>query len=128
MSKYSFLLNNSHRPNVKVCPRTLCKIQIYMVINGKTVIPKVLHNIVNLIGIMLGKIIHNSLNGLRILNLPSQTNKIINGRTSRTNGNHLREIGSLQINGEDLNSGLTKIPVIQNYRPTTCTNTTTYES
>ena len=108
MSKYSLFLNTKHGPNVKACLRTLCKIQIYMVINGKTIIPKVLHNIVKLIGIMLGKIIHNSLNGLRIPNLPSQINKIIHGKTSRTNSNHLKGIGSLQTNRGDLNSDLTK--------------------
>ena len=67
--------------------------------------------------IMLGKIMHNNLNGLKIPNLPNQTNRIINGKTSRTNGNHPRGIGSLQTNGEDLNSGLTKILVLHNYHP-----------
>ena len=72
MSKYSLFLNVRHGIHIKVCLRTLYKIQIYIVINGKTIVPKVLHNIVNLIGIILGKIIHNSLNG----------------RSSQTNGNH----------------------------------------
>ena len=115
MRKYSSLLNVGHGPNVKVCLKTLYKIQIYIVINGKAIVPKVLHNIVNLIGIMLGKIIQNNLNGLKIPNLPSQTNKIINGKINKTNGNHPRGIGSLQINGEDLNNDLTKILVIHNY-------------
>ena len=99
MSKYFFSLDTDHGLNVKVCLRTLCKIQIHMVINGKIVIPKVLHNI-NLIGIMLGKTIYNNLNGLKITNHPSlritngRTNKT-NGKTSRTNGNHLKGIGNL---------------------------------
>lgn len=115
MSKYSLLLNTSHGLNDKVCFRILCKIQFHMVINGKTIIPKVLHNIENLIGIMIGKIIHNNLNSLRIPNLPGQTNRIINGKTNRTNGNHPKGIDSLQISGENLNNGLTKILVIHNY-------------
>ena len=94
-----------------------------MVTNGKIVVPKVLHNIVNLIGIMLGKIIHNNLNGLRISNLLGKinkktsglTNKIINGKIRRTNGNHPKPIASLKTNGEDLNNGLIKILVIPNY-------------
>ena len=121
MRKYFLLLNTDHGPNVKVCLKTLCKIQIHMVINGKIVIPKVLHNI-NLIGIMLGKTICNNPNGLRIPNHPSLTNRITNGRTSittsktnRTNENHTKGIGSLQTNGGDLNSGLTKIPILHNY-------------
>ena len=99
-----------------------------MVINGKTVIPKVLHNIVNLIGIMLRKIISDSLNELIILNLLGQTNRIINGRTNKTNGNHPKGIGGLETNGEDLNSGLTKILLLHNYHPESnnLTNATTY--
>ena len=78
-----------------------------MVVNGKIIIPKVLHNI-NPIGIMLGKIIRNNLNGLRITNglIRRITNGLINiitngktnrtiGKTSRTNGNHPKGIGSL---------------------------------
>ncbi|MFA1256000.1 hypothetical protein, partial [Klebsiella pneumoniae] len=103
MSKYSSLLNTDHGPNVKVCLRTLCKIQIHMVVNGKTAIPKVLHKI-NPIGTMLGKITHNNLNGLKIPNNPGLINKITNGhrtnktigKTSRSNGNHSMGIGNLQ--------------------------------
>lgn len=90
MRKYSLLFNVFHGSHIKVCLKTLYKIQIHMVINGNTVVPKVLHNIVNLIGIMLGKIIHNSLNGYIF----------------QTNGNHLKGIGNLQTNGEDLSNGL----------------------
>ena len=124
MSKYFLWLNISHGLNVKVCLRTPYKIQMYMVINGKTGIPKALHhNILHLIGIMLDKTIHNSLNGLKILNHLGPTNRI-NGKTNkttgkinRTNGNHPKGIGNLQTNGGDLNSGLTKIPVVHNYHP-----------
>ena len=61
MSKYSSLLNANHGSHVKVCLKTLYKIQIHMVINGNTIMSKVLHNIINPVEIMLGKIIHNSL-------------------------------------------------------------------
>ena len=125
MRKYSFLLNVDHGPNVKVCLKTPCKVQIHMVVNGKTIIPKVLHKI-NPIGTMLGKITHKNLNGLKIPNNPGLIKKITNGhktkrtnktagKTSRTNGNHPKGIGSLQTNGRDLNNGLTKILVLHNY-------------
>ena len=100
--KYYFFLNIDHGPNVKVCLRTPCKIQIHMVINEKPIIPKVLHNITNLIGIMLGKTIYNNPNGLKIPNHSGLTNRITNGRinitigkTSKTNDNHLKRICSL---------------------------------
>lgn len=125
MSKYSLLLNADHGPNIKVCLRTPCKVQIHMVVNGKIVIPKVLHKI-NPIGTMVGKITHNNLNGLRIPNNSSLINRITCGhrtnrtnrtigKTSRTNGNHPKGIGNLRTNGRDLKNGLTKILVLHNY-------------
>ena len=116
MRKYSLLLNADHGLNIKVCLKTLCKVQIHMVINGKTAIPKALHKI-NPIGTMLGKITHNNLNGLKIPNnLGHKTSGITNGhKTNRTNGNHPKGIGNLRTNGRDLNNGLTKILVLHNY-------------
>ena len=125
MNKYSLLLNVDHGTNVKVCLRTPYKVQIHMVVNGKTVIPKVLHQI-NPIGTMLGKITHNNRNGHKIPNHHGLINRMTNGhkinrtnrtigKTSRTNGNHPKGIGNLRTNGRDLNNGLTKILVLHNY-------------
>ena len=125
MSKYSFLLNVDHGPNIKVCLKTLCKVQIHLVVNDKIAIPKVLHKI-NPVGTTLGKITHNNPNGLRIPNNPGLINRITNGyrtnktnrttgKIGRTNDNHPKGINNLQTNGRDLNNGLTKILVLHNY-------------